>query len=92
MPIYEYECEKCGSRTEIRQNFSDPPITECPKCSGRVRKLIAPPAIIFKGSGWYVTDFPSKDRKQGMEGEKGGAEEKKQEKNAKTTGKENVKV
>jgi len=92
MPVYDYECEKFCLRTEISQNFSDPPITECPQCSGRLKRLIAPPAIIFKGSGWYVTDFPSKDRKQGIEGEKGCAEGKKTEKASKATDKENVKV
>ena len=79
MPIYEYECEDCGFRTEVKQNISDPPLSKCTQCSGRFRKLIAPPAIIFKGSGWYVTDHPTKDRKKGMEKEKGASEIKKPE-------------
>ena len=76
MPIYEYECECCGSKTEVKQNISDPPLETCQECSGRLKKLIAPPAIIFKGTGWYVTDYPTKDRKQGIDKEKGGSKKK----------------
>ena len=57
MPLYEYECTKCGRRTEKIQKFSDRPLTTCPHCKGRLRKLISAPAIQFKGSGWYVTDY-----------------------------------
>jgi putative FmdB family regulatory protein len=58
MPLYEYECESCGTRFEKIQKFSDPPIDVCPKCGkGPVNKLISSPAIQFKGSGWYVTDY-----------------------------------
>jgi putative FmdB family regulatory protein len=59
MPIYEYECEKCGHVFEVRQSFSDEPIKSCNQkgCSGKVHKLFSPPAIIFKGSGFYVTDY-----------------------------------
>jgi putative FmdB family regulatory protein len=60
MPLYEYECTKCGERTEILQKFSDPPYTHCPKCGGDVRKLASSPAIQFKGSGFYKTDYASK--------------------------------
>jgi len=58
MPIYEYKCKKCGHVFEVRQSFSDAPIQTCNKdgCNGQVRKLFSPPAIIFKGSGFYVTD------------------------------------
>jgi putative FmdB family regulatory protein len=58
MPLYEYECESCGRRFERIQKFSDPPVTECPHCSGAVRKLLSSPAIQFKGSGFYITDYP----------------------------------
>jgi putative FmdB family regulatory protein len=58
MPLYEYECESCGSRFERIQKFSDPPVAVCPKCGGPVRKLISSPAIQFKGSGFYITDYP----------------------------------
>ncbi len=58
MPLYEYQCEECGERFERIRKFSDPPLDEpCPKCGGRVRKLISSPAIQFKGKGWYVTDY-----------------------------------
>jgi putative FmdB family regulatory protein len=61
MPLYEYECESCGSRLEhIHQKFSDPRLEECPKCGGKLRKLISSPAFQFKGSGWYVTDYARK--------------------------------
>lgn len=56
MPIYGYECKECGVRFERRQSFSDDPITVCPECEGEVRRLLEPAGIIFKGSGFYVTD------------------------------------
>jgi putative FmdB family regulatory protein len=61
MPLYEYECENCGHRFEVIQKFSDPPLTECPKCQGAVRKLPSSPAIQFKGSGFYITDYARKN-------------------------------
>lgn len=61
MPLYEYECESCGARTErIQKSYSDPPLAVCPKCGGPVRKLLSSPAIQFKGSGWYITDYARK--------------------------------
>ncbi|HEX7708534.1 MAG TPA: FmdB family zinc ribbon protein [Thermoanaerobaculia bacterium] len=63
MPIYEYECTACSDRHEVIQRFSDPAITDCPKCGGVVRKLISSPAIQFKGSGFYKTDYPSSSAK-----------------------------
>ncbi len=60
MPLYEYECTKCKKRFEKIQSFSDSPITKCIHCGSRVKKLISPPAIQFKGSGWYVTDYARK--------------------------------
>jgi putative FmdB family regulatory protein len=65
MPLYEYECDTCGHRFEIIQKFSDPPIEKCPKCGGSVHKLMSSPAFQFKGSGWYVTDYPKKDQAGG---------------------------
>ena len=65
MPLYEYECEACEHRFEVIQKFSDPPIERCPKCGGKVRKLFASPAIQFKGSGWYITDYARKDPRGG---------------------------
>ena len=61
MPLYEYECEACGNRFEAIKKFSDAPLEECPRCGGKVRKLIAAPAIQFKGSGWYITDYAKKE-------------------------------
>ena len=60
MPLYEYQCEACNHRFERIQKFSDPPIETCPTCGGAVRKLISSPAIQFKGSGWYITDYAKK--------------------------------
>lgn len=57
MPMYEYECLSCGKRTERLQRFDDPPLATCPACGGEVKKLISAPAVQFKGSGWYVTDY-----------------------------------
>lgn len=57
MPLYEYECQSCGRRTELLQRFSDEPLTTCPECGGKVRKLPSAPAVQFKGTGWYVTDY-----------------------------------
>ena len=56
MPIYEYACTACGERTEVRQSFDDPPLEECPKCGGKLRKLYSPVGIVFKGSGFYATE------------------------------------
>jgi putative FmdB family regulatory protein len=56
MPIYEYECQSCGRRFEVLQHFSDDPIETCAECGGAVRRIIQPVGIIFKGSGFYVTD------------------------------------
>ncbi|HKT11242.1 MAG TPA: FmdB family zinc ribbon protein [Terriglobia bacterium] len=60
MPLYEYRCEKCGSRIEKIQKFSDPPLATCEKCGGDLTRLLSAPAIQFKGSGWYVTDYARK--------------------------------
>ena len=57
MPLYEYQCEACGHRFEVIQKFSDAPVETCDKCGGTVRKLLSSPAIQFKGSGWYITDY-----------------------------------
>ena len=60
MPIYEYQCKKCSAHTEVMQKFTDKPLTKCRKCGGRLEKLVSAPAIQFKGSGWYVTDYAGK--------------------------------
>ena len=56
MPIYEYECTNCGLRFERHQRISDDPVTVCPECAGQVRRVFQPVGVIFKGSGFYVTD------------------------------------
>ncbi len=56
MPVYEYECEQCGTRFERIQSVRDEPVRRCPECSGTVHKVFHPAGIIFKGSGWYITD------------------------------------
>ena len=60
MPLYEYQCDACSHRFERIQKFSDPPVDTCPSCGGKVRKLLSSPAIQFKGSGWYITDYAKK--------------------------------
>jgi|KBSMisStandDraft_5_1062788.scaffolds.fasta_scaffold506993_2 putative FmdB family regulatory protein len=63
MPLYEYECDACGCRFEVIQKFSDKPVETCAECGkGPVRKLLSSPAIQFKGSGWYITDYAQKGR------------------------------
>ena len=79
MPIYEYECKKCKSHTEAFQKLSDKPLTKCKKCGGRLEKMLSAPAIQFKGSGWYVTDYASKATK----GEKSESEHKSDKKSDK---------
>lgn len=70
MPIYEYQCNECQERVEIIQRISEGPLTHCPKCGGGMRKLISSPAIQFKGSGFYKTDYPSASSKQSASGAK----------------------
>jgi putative FmdB family regulatory protein len=60
MPIYEYECEKCGVVEEIFQKFSDKPLKKCTHCSGKLHKLISQSSFHLKGTGWYVTDYAGK--------------------------------
>jgi putative FmdB family regulatory protein len=77
MPLYEYECEACNNRFERIQKFSDPLVETCPKCGkGPVRKLISSPAIQFKGSGWYITDYAKKSSSDGGTTGTGGADKK----------------
>lgn len=57
MPLYEYKCLKCGKRTEKIENLNGPYLKKCPHCGGNVERLMSAPAIQFKGSGWYVTDY-----------------------------------
>ena len=89
MPLYEYQCVKCGKKSEFIQNFSDPHETKCPRCGGVLKKLLSSPAVQFKGSGFYATDYgksgrtnresasKAKDAKEGGETKsEGGGESK----------------
>jgi putative FmdB family regulatory protein len=60
MPIYEYECTKCGHQTEVWQRITDRGVTKCQRCNGKMRKLISQSSFHLKGTGWYVTDYASK--------------------------------
>ena len=62
MPLYEYQCKKCGHIFEKILKFSDKPIKKCPECGGAVEQMISAPAVQFKGSGWYVTDYAKKSQ------------------------------
>ena len=87
MPLYEYECEACGARFELIRKFSDPPVETCSVCGkGPVQRLLSSPAIKFKGSGWYITDYAQKgksgksdtasgDKSAGAKSESGGKTE-----------------
>jgi len=80
MPLYEYECEKCGHRFEKIQKFSDKMIKKCPECGGRVEQMISSPAFQFKGSGWYVTDYANKSHAPASDG---GSKDSKDSKDSK---------
>jgi putative FmdB family regulatory protein len=84
MPIYEYECRKCKAHTEAFQKLSDKPLVKCPKCGGRLDKRNSAPAIQFKGSGWYVTDYAGKATK-GEKSESEAKTEKSEKSDTKTT-------
>jgi putative FmdB family regulatory protein len=89
MPIYEYECRKCKAHTEAFQKVTDKPLTKCLKCGGRLEKRISAPAIQFKGSGWYVTDYAGKATKgESSESEAKTDKSEKTDKTDKTTTKE----
>jgi putative FmdB family regulatory protein len=70
MPLYEYQCEKCGHRFEKIQKFSDKMVKKCPECGGKVEQMISAPAVQFKGSGWYVTDYANKSHAPSSDGGK----------------------
>jgi putative FmdB family regulatory protein len=73
MPIYEYKCEKCHEHFEEIQKFSDDPLKKCRSCGGKLKKLITNSSFVLKGSGWYVTDYPSADRKKASDKKKSSA-------------------
>lgn len=83
MPIYEYQCNKCGHRFEAIQKVNDPPLKKCEKCKGKVERMLSSPAIQFKGSGWYVTDYAK--RSGGPEPEKSESSSKKSDEKKKSS-------
>ncbi len=77
MPIYEYECGRCGGRFEVTQKFSDPLLSACKLCNATgVRKVLSQMSFVLKGSGWYATDYASGNRKKVAESEKPKEESK----------------
>jgi putative FmdB family regulatory protein len=89
MPLYEYQCKKCGHRFEKIQKFSDKPVKKCPQCGGPVEQTISAPAVQFKGSGWYVTDYAKKATAPASS-DGGSKESKKEEKKSETSAKEST--
>ena len=75
MPLYEYECSECGNRFERIQSVASAPVADCPECGGPVRRLLGIPALQFKGTGWYVTDYGKGNGDRPGSG-KNGSEEK----------------
>jgi putative FmdB family regulatory protein len=76
MPLYEYQCKKCSHRFERIQKFSDKPVKKCPQCGGAVEQTITAPAVQFKGTGWYVTDYAKKSSAPAAGGDSGSKAEK----------------
>lgn len=68
MPTYSYRCDSCEHAFEIVQRFADEPLTECPECGARIRRVIQPVGVVFKGSGWYITDSRPKSGSEGGDG------------------------
>jgi putative FmdB family regulatory protein len=89
MPTYEYECLKCGKKFEVFQKMTDPPRKRCPTCRGKVRRLIGAGAgMIFRGSGFYITDYRSKSYKEQQKKESGAPAPAKDEPKSKPKPKE----
>jgi putative FmdB family regulatory protein len=80
MPLYEYQCKKCHHRFERIQKFSDPHVKKCPDCGGPVEQMVSAPAVQFKGSGWYVTDYPKKSSEGSSSSSNGESGSKKEDK------------
>ena len=91
MPLYEYQCTKCGHRFEKIQKFSDRKIKKCPECGEPVELVISAPAVQFKGSGWYVTDYPKKSGAPASDSSSKDSKETKKESKTETATKESAK-
>lgn len=76
MPLYEYKCDNCGEKFEVMQKFSDSPLTIHEGCGGQVERLLSPPALQFKGSGWYVTDYARNGTAKSSDGSESKSESK----------------
>ncbi len=83
MPLYEYECKKCGHRFEKIQLYSARMVKKCPECGGQVEQMISAPAVQFKGSGWYVTDYAKKSSSPGSSGGDSGSRDRDKDKDKK---------
>jgi putative FmdB family regulatory protein len=79
VPTYVYACRDCDERTEVVQKMSDAPLTECGKCGGSVRRVLFPPAVVYKGSGFYTTDYKNGGRKSETSSASNGSSETKAE-------------
>lgn len=94
MPIYEYECLDCGRHHEVMQKITEGPLSTCPQCGGKIKKIISNTSFVLKGTGWYATDYASSSKSAGApDSEKkpdSTKPEKKQEKEPGTTTKEAV--
>lgn len=84
MPIYEYKCTKCNKKFEVMQKISANPLTVCGSCGGELKKLITNTSFVLKGTGWYVTDYPSSDRRHARKAEKPAGEPKETKSEQKT--------
>lgn len=70
MPVYEYQCTKCKKEFEVMQKITDEPLSVCSACGGELKKLITNTSFVLKGSGWYITDYPSPERKKALDSKK----------------------
>ncbi|MBI4826231.1 MAG: zinc ribbon domain-containing protein [Nitrospirae bacterium] len=76
MPIYEYKCTKCKEVFEVIQKINDEPLSKCGECGGKLKKMITNTSFVLKGSGWYVTDYPSENRDKAMKAKKSADQKK----------------
>lgn len=91
MPLYEYQCAKCGKRTEKIETVSGPHLKKCPHCGGKVERMMSAPAIQFKGSGWYVTDYAGKSSaKEAGQTDSSGSDSNKESAGKDSTAKESA--